>query len=177
HLRRGVVAGYVIVRVDRDDGIMNETRTLDERGIVLRTCRSDDRQTGHETESAADERAHGAPLCRMGYDVHGKRNLGATAGARQSLDRNLRTGATMRVRLGIAALLFSLLPFDGVAQAVIETDGATELGVALRRLGTTKRVLMVAAHPDDENTALIAELALGQGADVAYLSLTRGEGG
>src|SRR5690606_4770822 len=136
-----------------------------------------DRQTGHEAESAADERAHGAPLCRMGYDVHGTRNLGAAAGARQSLDRDLRTGATMRVRLGIAALLFSLLPFDGAAQAVIEANGAAELGVALRRLGTTKRVLMVAAHPDDENTALIAELALGEGADVAYLSLTRGEGG
>jgi hypothetical protein len=63
------------------------------------------------------------------------------------------------------------------AQAEIEGDGAAALGVALRRLGTTKRVLMIAAHPDDENTALIAELALGDGADVAYLSLTRGEGG
>jgi len=84
----------------------------------------------------------------------------------------------MRSRLGIAALLlFIVLPLDLGAQAVIEGDGAAELGVALRRLGSTKRVLMVGAHPDDENTALIAELALGDGADVAYLSLTRGEGG
>ena len=83
----------------------------------------------------------------------------------------------MRSRLGLAALLLFLLPLDAPAQAVIESDGAAELGVALRRLGTTKRVLMIAAHPDDENTALIAELALGDGADVAYLSLTRGEGG
>lgn len=84
----------------------------------------------------------------------------------------------MRSRLGIAALLlFIVLPFDLGAQSVIEGDGAAELGVALRRLGSTKRVLMVGAHPDDENTALIAELALGAGADVAYLSLTRGEGG
>ena len=60
---------------------------------------------------------------------------------------------------------------------VLEHDGAAALGVALRRLATTKRVLMIAAHPDDENTALLAELALGDGADVAYLSLTRGEGG
>lgn len=59
----------------------------------------------------------------------------------------------------------------------LEGGDATALGVALRRLGTTKRVLMIAAHPDDENTALLAELALGDGADVAYLSLTRGEGG
>src|SRR5690606_6672075 len=84
----------------------------------------------------------------------------------------------MYSRLGAAALaLLVLLPFDAAAQAAIEADGAPALGVALRRLGTTKRVLMIAAHPDDENTALIAELALGDGADVAYLSLTRGEGG
>jgi LmbE family N-acetylglucosaminyl deacetylase len=59
----------------------------------------------------------------------------------------------------------------------LEQDGAAALGVSLRRLGTTRRVLMIGAHPDDENTALLAELALGAGADVAYLSLTRGEGG
>ncbi|HEX2165753.1 MAG TPA: PIG-L family deacetylase, partial [Longimicrobiales bacterium] len=84
---------------------------------------------------------------------------------------------TLRSRLGLAGLLLFLLPLDAPAQTIIEDEGAAELGVALRRLGTTKRVLMVAAHPDDENTALIAELALGDGADVAYLSLTRGEGG
>jgi LmbE family N-acetylglucosaminyl deacetylase len=79
----------------------------------------------------------------------------------------------------LVALLLALPPAAEpvLAQATVEGDGAAALGVALRRLGTTKRVLMIAAHPDDENTALIAELALGDGADVAYLSLTRGEGG
>ncbi len=61
--------------------------------------------------------------------------------------------------------------------APTEHQGAAALGLALRRLGTTTRVLMIAAHPDDENTAVLSALALGQGADVAYLSLTRGEGG
>jgi LmbE family N-acetylglucosaminyl deacetylase len=56
-------------------------------------------------------------------------------------------------------------------------DGAAATGLALRRLGTTARVLHIAAHPDDENTALFAPLALGRGIDAAYLSLTRGEGG
>lgn len=56
-------------------------------------------------------------------------------------------------------------------------DGAAAAGLELRRLGMTGRVLHIAAHPDDENTALLATLALGRGADVAYLSLTRGEGG
>ncbi len=47
----------------------------------------------------------------------------------------------------------------------------------LRRIDGVKRVLMIGAHPDDEDTALLARLALGDGARVAYLSLTRGEGG
>jgi len=59
----------------------------------------------------------------------------------------------------------------------LEHEGAAAEGLALRRLGRTQRILMIGAHPDDENTALLAELALGHGADVAYLSLTRGEGG
>src|SRR5690606_28164414 len=58
-----------------------------------------------------------------------------------------------------------------------EYQGAAALGLALRRLGNTARVLVIAAHPDDENTPLLSALALGSGADVAYLSLTRGEGG
>lgn len=47
----------------------------------------------------------------------------------------------------------------------------------LMQLRETKRVLYVAAHPDDENTRLIAYLANGEHAEVAYLSLTRGDGG
>ena len=56
-------------------------------------------------------------------------------------------------------------------------EGATALGLELRRLGTTKRALMIGAHPDDERTEVLTALALGSGAEVAYLSLTRGEGG
>jgi len=44
----------------------------------------------------------------------------------------------------------------------------------LNFLGT---VLYFAAHPDDENTALIAYMANEQKARTAYLSLTRGDGG
>ena len=44
----------------------------------------------------------------------------------------------------------------------------------LQRLGS---VLMIAAHPDDENTALLAYFAQGRKLRTGYLSLTRGEGG
>lgn len=47
----------------------------------------------------------------------------------------------------------------------------------LLQLSETKRVLYVAAHPDDENTRLISYLVNGAHAEVAYLSLTRGDGG
>ncbi|MEP0710303.1 MAG: PIG-L family deacetylase, partial [Algoriphagus sp.] len=47
----------------------------------------------------------------------------------------------------------------------------------LQQLKETKRVLYVAAHPDDENTQLIAALRNGEHVEVAYLSLTRGDGG
>ena len=47
----------------------------------------------------------------------------------------------------------------------------------LRHFGTYATVLHVAAHPDDENTQLIAYLARGRGYRVGYLSMTRGDGG
>ena len=48
---------------------------------------------------------------------------------------------------------------------------------SLLRLQTTASVLHTGAHPDDEDSALIARLARGDHARVAYLSLNRGEGG
>ena len=43
-------------------------------------------------------------------------------------------------------------------------------------LGHYKRVLIIGAHPDDEDTELLT-LVRGMGAEAAYLSLNRGEGG
>jgi LmbE family N-acetylglucosaminyl deacetylase len=45
---------------------------------------------------------------------------------------------------------------------------------SFREMGS---VLYIAAHPDDENTLLIAYLARGRSYRTAYLSLTRGDGG
>jgi len=44
-------------------------------------------------------------------------------------------------------------------------------------VGATARVLIIGAHPDDEDNALIAWLSLGRHVETAYLSLTRGENG
>ncbi len=48
---------------------------------------------------------------------------------------------------------------------------------ALARLGTHRRLLVIGAHPDDEDTEILAYVARGLGGEAAYLSLTRGEGG
>ena len=57
------------------------------------------------------------------------------------------------------------------------TGGMGALDQDLRRLGANKRVLMIAAHPDDEDTELLTLLVRGMGAEAGYLSLNRGEGG
>ena len=55
--------------------------------------------------------------------------------------------------------------------------GATALGEAVAGLDVTARVLIIAAHPDDEDTQLLTWLARGRQVETAYLSLTRGDGG
>src|SRR5919205_3211503 len=73
--------------------------------------------------------------------------------------------------LGIALLLAA--PRSSIAQE----RGAAALGELVSGLGVSARVLVVAAHPDDEDTRLITWLAKGRHAETAYLSLTRGDGG
>lgn len=52
-----------------------------------------------------------------------------------------------------------------------------EIQMALQKLNVLGRVLYVAAHPDDENTNLMALWANGSLYDTAYLCVTRGDGG
>jgi LmbE family N-acetylglucosaminyl deacetylase len=67
-----------------------------------------------------------------------------------------------------------------IAQAAAsETVPTSPAGILqeMRSFGTVATILHVGAHPDDENTALIAYFARGRGYRTAYLSLTRGDGG
>ena len=58
-----------------------------------------------------------------------------------------------------------------------QARGASALGELVEGLPVETRVLVIGAHPDDEDTRLIALLTKGHHIDVAYLSLTRGDGG
>ena len=57
------------------------------------------------------------------------------------------------------------------------SGGAPRLDALLQRLAESRRALLIAAHPDDEDTGLLTVLAQGRGVSVAYLSLSRGDGG
>ena len=82
----------------------------------------------------------------------------------------------MRVfrRVLTAALV---LGFAAPLAARAQARGAAALDQAVRGLTNTGRVLVVGAHPDDEDTFLIAWLARGRQVETAYLALTRGDGG
>jgi len=55
--------------------------------------------------------------------------------------------------------------------------GLAETVEAIDNARVTTRILYITAHPDDESAAVLTYLARGLHADVALLSLTRGEGG
>ncbi len=74
--------------------------------------------------------------------------------------------------------LISLFAFAIQAQVKpVYDQGAIGLGQLLKRLNNTKSVMMIAAHPDDEDSDLLAYLARAENARTVYLSLTRGDGG
>ncbi len=74
--------------------------------------------------------------------------------------------------------LFILLVTVSTLQAQKpKTPSSSEIYESIQKLNFLGSVLYVAAHPDDENTRLIAYMANKIKARTAYLSLTRGDGG
>jgi len=80
----------------------------------------------------------------------------------------------LRNRLFAALLLFCSIAGNAQPPA---THPASQILHDLKKLNVLGSVLYVAAHPDDENTRLLAYLANGKQLRTAYLSLTRGDGG
>jgi LmbE family N-acetylglucosaminyl deacetylase len=77
-------------------------------------------------------------------------------------------------------LLLFVLPFINslnVFSQVSSQQSAGEIIQAIKKLNVVGSVLYIAAHPDDENTRLLAYLANEKKVRAAYLSLTRGDGG
>lgn len=79
----------------------------------------------------------------------------------------------MNKRIYFLLLLF----FPLVLNAQMQQLNAAEIASGLAKLSIKGSVLYIAAHPDDENTRLLAYLAKEAKVRTGYLSLTRGDGG
>lgn len=85
-----------------------------------------------------------------------------------------------RARLLCGCALLLLFAATGKAQfppAPGTGPGLPETVEAIENARITTRILYVTAHPDDESSSVLTYLARGLHAEVALLSLTRGEGG
>ena len=78
----------------------------------------------------------------------------------------------------VLAALWAVSPLVGnSALEPAQTGGLEAVDRALISLSLHARLLVVGAHPDDEDTSLLAFVRRGIGGEAAYLSLSRGEGG
>ena len=90
------------------------------------------------------------------------------------MSRHVKPSASALLFISVAALLL-LPPSLGAQPRPVMNAAETQL--ALKKLTVLGGVLYVAAHPDDENTAMLAYLSGERLARAAYLSVTRGDGG
>ncbi|MEM9525228.1 MAG: PIG-L family deacetylase, partial [Bacteroidota bacterium] len=74
-------------------------------------------------------------------------------------------------------LLLVLLASLTVTAQIPHRPSSGELHAGIQKLQVLGSALYMAAHPDDENTRMIAYLANVDKVETAYLSLTRGDGG
>ena len=70
----------------------------------------------------------------------------------------------------------SISPGAG-AQEIPINKGSAALWQSLKKLHTRASLIMVTAHPDDEDGGMLAYESRGRGTRVALLTLNRGEGG
>lgn len=83
----------------------------------------------------------------------------------------------------LAPALYAQTPYDSSIKASPEAHelpinrGSTALWQTLKKLHTRASLIMVTAHPDDEDGGMLVYESRGQGARVELLTLNRGEGG
>ncbi len=85
--------------------------------------------------------------------------------------------------LFVAGCAFAQTPYSTsiqptpIAHEIPANRGSTALWQSLKKLHTRASLIMVTAHPDDEDGGMLAYESRGMGARVALLTLNRGEGG
>ena len=71
-------------------------------------------------------------------------------------------------------IVFSVVTLHAQPSPIMNTS---QIKLALQKLNVAGSVLYIAAHPDDENTALLSYLTTEKHLRTGYLALTRGDGG
>ena len=101
---------------------------------------------------------------------------------------SLALSVFLSLSCGLARRAFGQQPSDAlagvplpepssIALPLAEDRGQAALEQTLKRLGTTASLMMIVAHPDDEDGGLLTYLSRGLGVRCTLLTLTRGEGG
>jgi LmbE family N-acetylglucosaminyl deacetylase len=88
------------------------------------------------------------------------------------LNRNTRRGF-----FGATAMISCVLSFGCAAARPASAQSLPETVEAIHKARVSTRILFITAHPDDEWSSLLAYLSHGLNADVALLTITRGQGG
>src|SRR4051794_37525002 len=85
--------------------------------------------------------------------------------------------------LGVAVLAVAQPPYytsikpDAYAYELPVNKGSAALWQSLKKLNTRASLIMITAHPDDEDGGMLAYESRGRGTRVSLLTLNRGEGG
>src|SRR5215469_8512034 len=96
------------------------------------------------------------------------------------MDKSTSRLARIICASALLALLLLVAPgrrTTGDGSRPMVDSGIAGLTQALRKLKTTARMIHTTAHPDDEDSGMLALESRGQGAGVLLLTLNRGEGG
>ncbi|MBS1935623.1 MAG: PIG-L family deacetylase, partial [Bacteroidetes bacterium] len=81
------------------------------------------------------------------------------------------------MRKSIALIAATVISISFLHAQAPQTYTSAEIYLRLKKLNVLGSVLYLAAHPDDENSRLIAYMAKDRLYRTAYLSMTRGDGG
>jgi LmbE family N-acetylglucosaminyl deacetylase len=84
---------------------------------------------------------------------------------------------TRRGFFAVIAMISCVLSFACAAPRTAGAQSLPETVEAIHKARVHTRILFITAHPDDEYSSLLAYLSHGLDADVALLTITRGQGG
>ncbi|MGA7915547.1 MAG: PIG-L family deacetylase [Candidatus Acidiferrales bacterium] len=98
------------------------------------------------------------------------------AQSHQTLHRITNSRISKQAMRSFLAMLSTVFSFVGIAQP-LRAQSLQETVEAIHKSRVNTRILFITAHPDDEWSSLLSYLSHGLDADVALLTITRGQGG